>query len=364
MRPISPILLVVLSLGVGGCAGGSDDRLSPAPSYSPAAPSRPVAPTTAESLVATDLVSVLIQLPTLRPFSSTVQVRAPRTGFGAALTESLREAGYGLQRVDDREGESYTSFRIVRPAGAEGERLTYEVSIGGTRVERSYRPSRRAVLPTGPVKVFGVEPSLVLVNDDLFRQRGEEGTFVSGVVFHDREGRESGGRGHEVRVRESNARAAGERVRLERFLVLARANLFLADRLDDDRDADIERFPFRQSVLRFPEEGSLALGEENKGAIRELLSVFEAGTDRFVLTGCSHGQSLLWDGTEIDSLERSMRVKEELMIAGVSPSAIREHGCFEARYTERLPPRGVVVTLERRDGVPGTLRVSGTGTRL
>ena len=77
---------------------------------------------------------------------------------------------------------------------------------------------------------------------------------------------------------------------------------------------------------------------------------FDSGADRLSITGCSHGKSLLWDGTESQSLARSQRVKEELLLGGIPGRLLREEGCFGTRYGDALPPNAVLVTLERYPG--------------
>ena len=145
----------------------------------------------------------------------------------------------------------------------------------------------------------------------------------------------------------TNARVAGERVRTERFLVLARANLFLGDRLAAEPERAGTRVPIRQVRLRFADAGSLRLGEPNKRALARLRGVYRAATDRFSVTGCSHGRSLLWDGSESDALARSQRVKEELVLAGIAADQVLEEGCWAGTAHGKLPGRGVVVTHKR-----------------
>ena len=196
--------------------------------------------------------------------------------------------------------------------------------------------------------MLGAPPVRGVVNDDVYRQRGGEATFPSGVVFLGAGGEVLARREREVRVTEGSARAAGERVEAERFLVLARANLFLTDRLLEEPEPPGTRAPILQVGLRFPEPESLRLGEANKRALSRLRDAFRSASDRFSLIGCSHGKSLLWDGTESDALARSQRVKEELVLGGVPSSHVREEGCFETRYGADLPRDAVLVTLERR----------------
>lgn len=327
--------------------------------------SRPVASTDV-ALVATDLVSALMQTRELSPWSTTVQLGPTRGAFGAALLEAFRDGGYGVQRVSVDQGQRFVAHESEHVESEAGAAIRYALAVGGLRVERDYRLVDGKLFPASVLRFEGATPTRLIVNDDVYRQRGGETVFPSGVVFLGADGEELERREREVRVTAESARAAGERVGTERFLVQARAALFLGDRLDGPDGALDERelVPIKQLVLRFPEPGSLELGAANKRALARLRRYFDASGDRFSLTGCSHGRSLLWDGTESDSLARSQRVKEELMLAGVPSSRVREEGCFATRYADRLPPQAVIVTLERRARSEPAADAAGMTTTL
>ena len=338
-------LLLAAALLLGGCASSGTERLDAAIIGAAADAGDEESP---ERLAATDLVSTLMQLPPLSPFSTTLQLSAPATPFAAALAATLRAAGYGIQRVSTDQGQRHVAAAHERRR-VDGRTLsTYSLRVGPVRLARDYVVADGAFAPAGAVRIEGVEPVRVIVNDDVHRQRGGELTFVSGVVFVAADGTVLERREREVQVREASARAAGERVGAERFLVLARANLFLADRLASSAAPDGVFEPLLQIALRFRERGSLRLGDGNKRALARLRAAFDPATDRFVVSGCSHGRSLLWDGTESEALARSQRVKEELVIGGVPSARVREEGCFSTRYGDELPRDTVVATLERR----------------
>lgn len=340
------LLCVAALLFSGGCAAAA--RL---PVIAAAMPGSGAEEDGADAvLVATDLVSVLMQTRELPPWSTTVQLGPERGAFGRALVDAFRGGGYGVQRVSIDQGQRFVRHERGRIESEAGATIRYALGVGSLRVARDYRRVDGKLFPASVVRLEGATPTRVIVNDDVYRQRGGETVFPSGVVFLGEDGEELARREREVRVTAGSARAAGERIGAERFLVQARAAIFLGDRLDASETVLEERslVPFKQLVLRFPEPDSLALGADNKRALARLRAYFDERVDRFSLTGCSHGRSLLWDGTESDSLARSQRVKEELMIAGVPSARVREEGCFATRYADRLPPQAVVVTLERR----------------
>ena len=363
--PVRAAAIAALALLGIGCAagGGARNGATPAAIGSPGAEA---------ALVATDLVSVLMQLPPFSPFSTTLQLSPPVDPFGEALLQTLAEGGYGIQHVTEDQGQRYVAYRVVRGDARADDAVSYAVDIAELTVERRYHrrdeglvpagPVDRAIppdgqrqsrqVPAGPVRVIGVEPVPVVVNDDLHRGNGGGETFPSGVVFLDRDGELLERRD---RLVSDGARAGGERLSRERFLVLARANLFHAGRLHRAPDAlETLREPRWQLTLRFEDGESLHLGASNKRALARLRERLVPATDRFSISGCSHGKSLLWDGTESQALARSQRIKEELLLAGVPPAAIREEGCFDTRYGAELEPNAVIVTLERYGG--GRLR--------
>lgn len=346
-------LAMLLAAMLGACASSRSDGAT-------ATPDEPVRQDDVElELVGVDLVSVLIQLPALSPFFTTLQFSPPPTAFGEVLERTLRDSGYGMQRVSDDQGQHYVSYLHTLDTNARGRQIaTYAVRVAGIEVERDYRRESvggrgtTRLVPVSAIRVVGTTPTPVVVNDDLYRRRVDPGEdFVSGVLFLDEHGSSLARQERLVRASESAARESGERVNVERFLVLARANLFHADRLravEDEHEG--ERRPLWQVTLRFDEPDSLHLGSGNKRALARLRQRFDADSDRFSITGCSHGKSLLWDGTESQSLARSQRVKEELLLGGVPSRLLREEGCFDTRYGESLPPNAVSVTLERYPG--------------
>ena len=343
--PVRAAAIAALALLGIGCAagGGARNGATPAAIGSPGAEA---------ALVATDLVSVLMQLPPFSPFSTTLQLSPPVDPFGEALLQTLAEGGYGIQHVTEDQGQRYVAYRVVRGDARADDAVSYAVDIAELTVERRYHRRDEGLVPAGPVRVIGVEPVPVVVNDDLHRGNGGGETFPSGVVFLDRDGELLERRD---RLVSDGARAGGERLSRERFLVLARANLFHAGRLHRAPDAlETLREPRWQLTLRFEDGESLHLGASNKRALARLRERLVPATDRFSISGCSHGKSLLWDGTESQALARSQRIKEELLLAGVPPAAIREEGCFDTRYGAELEPNAVIVTLERYGG--GRLR--------
>lgn len=302
-----------------------------------------------EALVAIDLVSVMMQLPPLSPFQSTLQFAAPRTAYGRALLDAVESSGYGVQRVSSDQGNRYVSYGTRRVEVDDEPQVIYFLRVAKTNIERHYARRGRRLIPISPVYVIGAVPVPIVVNDELHRARvGDNSAFPSGVVFKEANGEIIASRKHIIQTGTGSARALGENVTAQRVLVLARASLFQNDRIHQAPDAhEGKRRALWQVSLTFDSPTSLHLGAGNKRALGRLRSRIDASTDRLAISGCSHGKSLLWDGTESEALARSQRIKEELLLAGVPTHAIHEEGCFDPLYGDSLEPNTVNVTLER-----------------
>ena len=338
---------IAIVLLLGGCAAaGRDDA-----AVGDAAP--------ISVLVATDMIGAIMQLPELSPFSTTVQLEEAVSPFGEALMDGFRQGGYGVQRVTLDQGRRFVRYAVrTIETGAEESR-EYTLRIGADiEARRRYRMDGDRWRPVGAMWIRGVEPVRVVVNDDIYRQEGASLDFPSGVVFLGSDGERLLERTHVARVGAGRGRVVGERIGAERFLVMAKANLYLVDRLAGPEEIGTYR-PVLQVSARFSNASGGHLGVPNKRALALLRDEALVG-DRVIVTGCSHGESLLWDGTESAALERSQRVKEELVLGGMAPRQVIEEGCFATRYADKLGPETVVVTLERPTAAaPPQVRVDG-----
>ena len=105
-----------------------------------------------------------------------------------------------------------------------------------------------------------------------------------------------------------------------------------------------------EKVLTFAND-STQIGDANKVRLQELVEDFEVESDVFSVVGCSLGQTNRAGGQEELAMGRAMRVREELLYAGIPGDNIVEEGCWaDEAFDLRMPRRGVVVTLKRRAG--------------
>ena len=96
----------------------------------------------------------------------------------------------------------------------------------------------------------------------------------------------------------------------------------------------------------FPND-SLRMGAANKRRAAELAVAFDPERDVISVLGCSHGRTAIDNGNEVLANGRALRVKEELVLAGIAGERVLEEGCWAGSAHERLPGRGVVVTHKR-----------------
>lgn len=105
-----------------------------------------------------------------------------------------------------------------------------------------------------------------------------------------------------------------------------------------------------EKVLTFPNDSTF-MGSENKARLSAMLDSFNAQSDVLSVIGCSMGATNHVGGQEALARGRASRVRDELLYAGIPEENILEEGCWaEEAFDQRMPRRGVVVTLKRRLG--------------
>ena len=298
-------------------------------------------------IVATDLVTTLLQIPGYSAWSMTLQVSPAPNPFGESITVALRNAWYGIQRVKQDQGLNYVSYQKSESSTDKGTYTTFEITVRDVNISRDYHYYKSRWIPISPMRIKGVPPSKITMFDHLHIQEGVVSKFISGVEFHDKQGRLINTTERLVKIRNPEARLAGERISEARYLIMSRSKLFTRQRAVDNKALDAY-VPVSSVVLKFPSRDNYFLGKENKTAIAQLVRQMSTDTDGFTIRGCSHGKSQMWDGTESASLERQNRVNRELLVSGVSHELIREKSCFDSAGDVELPKQSVVLTLRRK----------------
>ena len=76
-------------------------------------------------IVASNLVFVLAQLDELRPIQTTLQIEEPATRLGKTVLATLRDAGYGIQKVESDVGHNYVRYKFEESTTERGQVTRY-----------------------------------------------------------------------------------------------------------------------------------------------------------------------------------------------------------------------------------------------
>jgi len=334
-------------LWLSSCASvDSPSRGTAGPNSGPVTPGQEQA-----EMIATDLVSAMMQLSEFPPWATTIQLSDSTSEFGQALRKTLKASGYGVQNVDSDIGNNnLTSKRALNGSG-DNQRVRYNVTIRDITLAREFEVDENRIWPKTPIYITGTSPQRITPNDDLFRQQGRAGAqavmFPSGVEFFDKNGTVVEYQKRYVRVTPESERSFEDSISHQRILIAARSRALFTSKVNNS--VDVRNWPaYKQVLLQFPSENTSILGAFNKTAIKKLLQEFDASLHGLSLTGCASNKSLLWDGTELDSLDRQRRVFDELLVSGIPLERVRENGCFGSEFSNELPKNSVILTLRVR----------------
>ena len=290
------------------------------------------------SLVVTDLVAALIQVPSLNPTVTTLQFSEPRTALGKKLLVALESAGYGMQLVDTDEGQNYVSYAVRTAETEAGIVNDYLIKINEVELRREYNTTPAGIFPSSLMFVKGVgDKSDFVLSEQIFAEQGGGELFLSGID----PGR--GGVTDPAAIREvytdENLRI-NEDKRLDQQVVFTQARKATFDEAKRNQLASVSGYEGVQKVVvLFPDNRSLSLGPGNKTAIRLLLEKYESG-DIFNIAACDDV-----DGRNEMSERRAIRVKEEFMSHKVPSSAIRLAECTRTNFRHHSDDSPTPVTI-------------------
>ena len=297
--------------------------------------------------VSTDLVAAMIQLPSMAPFYTTVQFSEPRDTFGQFLLDAMSDSGYGIQMVTADQGANYMTYRVSSEGDDNEGKVRYTIRVNTIEISRDYEIANSRIFPTSELVIKGAEATRILVNNDLFIYQGGQRVFPAGVTFLHEDGTVMSS---EIRPVTASTSQFGTLYDAARALIIAKASTFTTARINTQpgQYTQTNFKTIKHLSMRF-RRNSLDLGELNKAALSNLVNEFDEVDHIFMITGCSHGKSMLWDGTESMSLSRSQRVKEELLLHGILSEQIIEESCFQTSYPKELLPNSVILTLKERN---------------
>jgi len=276
-------------------------------------------------LVVTDLVSVLIQIPSLNPTTTTLQMSQPETELGTTLLSAIENAGYGIQIVETESGDNYLSYALRTAETEAGIINDYLISVDEIELRREYNTTASGIYPSSLMFVKGIEDARkILLTEQMFAEQGGEQLFLSGVD-PGRGGISDPGNVKEVFTDDALRQPFKNRVTQSEVFAQAIRNTFEVAKDEQRSDlAGLKRF--QRVVLLFPNNTELVLGTGNKVAIRSLLDKFNDG-DLLDITACDDV-----DGRNEMAERRAIRIEQELMSHGVSADAIRRAECTRTNF--------------------------------
>jgi len=303
-------------------------------------------------MIIQNLVFSVIQIESLHPFKTTLQMKAPKAELAALVQTRFEDAGYGIQFVQSDQGEHYVRHTAQSAVTEEGDKTTYKISVGDISVERDYMLSGKHTVPESELRVSGTFEQDINLNDDVF------GPDIADAKFNDVHFDEASepvivtvadrdvsmdlkplsSSAQSVNHQADGAVNSFTRAVMQNVRTILRSNF--VNVFDGYKDVQNE-------ILVFPND-SLRLGVENKEVIQQYAADINPETDVISVIGCSHGPSKVKNGNQLLAIGRANRVKEALIFAGLDHQLIFEEGCWDKEHYAVMPARGVVLTHKRR----------------
>ncbi len=288
-------------------------------------------------LVTSNLVYALSQVQGLHPINTTVQMSHSETPYGQAVTTILRDAGYGIQKVDSDVGPKYVKYKFEESTTERGPIKRYTMSIGDVEISRDFSSSINGLVPDSAMVITGVPESFIELNDKIFEGTGNN--YQQAVLFVESTLPDFSSSVPVVQIEKPTSPAIES---IKQNLYETRRSNYAA-LFAQYKDVDSQ-------ILVFPND-SLSLGVQNKKAIEHFASQMNQDTDLISIIGCSHGRTNVENGNSVLAIGRANRVKEAFVYAGIEYGKVLEEGCWAGHYfDEMMPRRGVVMTLMRQKG--------------
>jgi len=276
-------------------------------------------------LIATNLIATLVQIPEMRPATATLQVSTPQTAFGHALIKAMESAGFGMQLVSADQGKNYVSYSKRLSETESGFVTDYQLAVGRIDLTREYIVENDAVFPSSLMKISGTDYIADIdLADNIFAEQGGGNTaFISGAQP---DGRANPNLSVDtVDVYEFDELPQDKRTRQDLVFAAAKKRFFEADA---ERAApNLRRYrKHRRTVLIFDNNQTQIMGAANKRTVRLLVREF-SDRDIMVIKACQDA-----DGVDLASLNRAIRVEEELAGYGVPTESAYIAPCARTSY--------------------------------
>lgn len=300
--------------------------------------------TSALALVGADFVNALRQVPGLAPVHTTVNMLAERRNdaFSLEIRQALDDAGFAVRWTGANATEHLLSYRREQEASlASAERVRFDVALGSVELRRTYLiPLVGNVRPVTPMYVKGADASAIILDDGVFDDPSSSRALATSPLLT-------------VPVDENPLPSllpgalTGNQLTWPLIALPEVQNVFELGG-SNYRESLARHEILAEQILTFPND-SLRLGKINKRLIAGLVEQFDPTRDVFSLVGCSLGPTQVKGGNAALALGRAGRVREALLFSGVSQDKILDEGCWAGDgAATTLPPRGVVITLNRQ----------------
>lgn len=276
-------------------------------------------------LIATNMVSTLVQIPGLRSGAITLQINKPITAYGNALVRAMEDAGFGLQRVSADQGQNYVSYSKRLSETESGIVNDYELTVGKLSLRREYRIEGDQIYPSSLLIIDGIDSinGIELADAIFVEQGGQRDTFISGVQL---EGEPDPNLAVKtVDVRDYDELPADQRTAQSQVFEDAKRQFF-QNQIQRNAPSLARMRKHRRTVLIFDDNITTIMGEANKQAIRLLARGF-SDNDIILIKACLDA-----DGKNASDLNRAIRVEQELLGYGIPSKATYITPCSRASY--------------------------------
>ena len=276
-------------------------------------------------LISTNLVSTLVQIPSLQSGTATLQINDPKTPFGNAIVRALEDAGFGLQRVSADQGQNYVSYSKRVSETEAGMVTDYNLSVGKVNLRREYSLVGNLIYPSSLMTISGTDSlrNIELTDAIFAEQGGINDAFISGVQF-------DGEPDPTLAVKTVDVREYDEiplDKRTPQNIVFDQARHHYFEMQAKRAPPPLDSFDkYRRTVLIFDDDSTQTMGDANKQAVRQLVSEF-SDDDIMMVKACLDA-----DGQNDAAMNRAIRVEQELLGFGIPRESTFIAPCARASY--------------------------------
>ena len=274
------------------------------------------------NLVATNLVSILLQVPELEPMNATFQVTRPISAFGNVLVRAMEDAGIALQLVALDMGENYVSYGQSFSVTDTGSVIVFTISVNDVELSREFVTKSKGIYPASLVSIDGTDfINSIDIDDSIFTEQGGDDSFLSGV----RSDNAYSDGTHVVSVKDYERIPVDKQRSRESVVADARRRFFLA--AAERAPSNLSNYDrYRRTVLIFADMNSLSLGSANKASLRMLVREFDTD-DVLLIKACTDV-----DGINALAQDRAIRVEEEFLSHKIPMSSVFIAPCAQTNY--------------------------------